>query len=299
MKTGIVGAGALGSLFSYRLLKAGYEPVILEKDPSTASRLSKKLIFEGSDGSRDEVQLSHVGTDPSVLRECRYILLLVKSYATEGAMKDIAPFLSEKNIMVTLQNGLGNREIISQFTEDRKILVGTTTTGATKVSPDTVRFGGSGKIVLGGADGQAADELLGILQKAGFDTEKSTNPDRAVWEKAIINAAINPLGALLKVPNGRLVEKRETLACMEDIITEAVAVAQKTGLDINADTMISRTIEVCHSTAPNLCSMLQDVSRGQKTEIDAINGKIATLADMLKIDAPVNRTITRLIKSLE
>jgi len=299
MKTGIVGAGALGSLFSYKLLKAGHEPVVLEKDPLTAASLRKRLIYEGSDGSRDEIQLPHVHTEPSALGECRYILLLVKSYATETAMKSIAPFLSEKNIIATLQNGLGNREIISQYTEDRKILIGTTTTGATKVSPDTVRFGGSGKIVLGGTDGHAADELIEIFKKAGFDTEKSSNPDRAVWEKAIINAAINPLGALLGVPNGRLVEKEETLACMKEIITEAVTVARKTGLEIDTDSMISRTVEVCHSTAGNLCSMLQDVSGGRKTEIDAINGRIASLADTLKINAPVNRTITRLIKGLE
>ncbi len=299
MKTGIAGAGALGSLFAYKLYQSGIHPVIYEKNENTASALVNGLFFEDSDGIKNKINIKEISSSPSILKNCDTIFLFIKSYATEDVMKSISPLISPDTIIVTLQNGLGNFDIISRYIPVKNILYGTTTTGATKTSPDTVRFGGAGTITLGGEDKSRLQGVTDILLKADFSVTQTDEPERTVWEKAVINAAINPLGALLKVSNGKLEENNETREIMKNIIDEAVRTAGAYGINLDKNVMIETTMTVCKNTYNNLCSMLQDINEQRKTEINSINGKIADFGERKGLQLPVNRTITGLVKSLE
>ena len=143
-----------------------------------------------------------VADDPADCRGCRYALVLVKSWQTERAGRDLAECLAEDGLALTLQNGLGNREMLASRLGADRVLLGSTTTGATLLGPGLVKPGGEGKVSIEAhAD---LEPLCEALQSAGFKIEIVQDASSLVWKKLVINSAINPLTALLRVSNGQL-----------------------------------------------------------------------------------------------
>ena len=297
MKIGIVGAGAMGSLFAYYISKSGNEVVLFDTSKETVSQIEKGLtvIFE----DHTDTVILPVSNKAEILTDCRYIFIFVKSYATAAAMKNIRSVVTPETRLISLQNGLGNEETIKEMLPDNILLYGTTTMGAAKIGLATVKLGGRGETHVGGSSEEDVTEAIEMLSSAGFKTTRSTSPDRAVWSKAIINAAINPLGALLGVPNGVLSKNEHSLVLMRAIVAEAVNVAAALGIIFDVEEMQQATVKVCNKTAINECSMLQDVKNRRRTEIESITGEIIDRAKKYKVRTPANVTAYHLMKALE
>jgi 2-dehydropantoate 2-reductase len=176
---------------------------------------------------------------------------------------------------------------------------GTTTIGGYKEGPSTVVLGGMGEIVIGGSDEIALDLVNSVLRTAGLDVHITPTPGEAVWKKAVINAGINPLGALTGLENGKLLENEHLSALQESLIRECAAVAMTEGISLDPDDMIAAAREVCERTAANRCSMLQDLDARRKTEIDSINGHIIRAGLRNGVRAPYNEAVYRLVKARE
>ncbi len=297
MKTGIVGAGAVGSIFAYFFDRAKIECVFYEKDSETVRQLKKGLNVSVND--KTESISIDINDTPDILKGCGIVFLFVKSYSTESAIKDIKDKIDKNCIVVTLQNGIGNRDIISEHIPEERIVCGSTTIGATKTDSNSVKLGGMGNFIIGGKNSVAVKQVEAILKKAGFDVEITDNPDAAIWKKTIINAGINPLGALLRIPNGMIINNEYTLKLQQLLVLEAVNVANAMGIKLDADEMTELTRSVCEKTFQNLCSMLQDIKAGRRTEIDNINGIIVEYGRRNSIDAAFNEAVYRLIKARE
>lgn len=298
MIIGIVGAGAMGSLFSGFFDSGGIEFVVYEKDRATVDALGLGLRVRRVTGPEQKVPV-HACSDPSILQKCGIIFIFVKSHATTEAARDIAPHLAEGAVLVSLQNGLGNREILERELPGARLVYGTTTIGGYRDGPSTVVLGGMGEIVIGSADEKALDLVRGVLVSAGLDVHITPAPGEAVWKKAVINAGINPLGALMGLENGRLLESEHLSALQESIIRECVAVAMAEGISLDPDDMIAAARDVCGRTAANRCSMLQDLDARRKTEIDGINGHIIRTGLKNGVRAPYNEAVYRLVKARE
>ncbi|MCX8123895.1 MAG: 2-dehydropantoate 2-reductase [Spirochaetes bacterium] len=292
---GIVGAGAMGSLFAY-FLHHNNKIVILENNKEIVNALKKGLTVEID--SKQYQFIPEISDDPAILTVADIIFIFTKSFATSDAIQNIKPHIKPDAIIVTLQNGIGNVEIIASIIHN-PLVYGTTTIGATKVHPSLVRFGGKGSVIIGGDSSYHCSIVHSLLQEANLSVTIAPDPKRAIWEKAIINAAINPLGALLGLPNGHLIKSDYTLHIMYNIIAEAVAVATAHGINLDTDTMFETTVTVCRNTQNNFCSMLQDILAKRKTEIDSINGALILIAKQYTIDTPYNVTMFRLIKYKE
>lgn len=154
-------------------------------------------------------------------------------------------------------------------------------------------------MVIGGPNAGAVESVRALLESANVPVETHDRPDEVVWRKAVINAAINPLGALLDVPNGRLLELPDALIVQESVIKECVPVAAAKGIALDAVEMMEATREVCRKTAANLCSMLQDLRAGRRTEIDSINGAFARFGREAGVAAPYNELLARLVRAKE
>lgn len=296
-KTGIIGAGAMGSIFAYFFSKAGIPTVLYEKIPSVVEKMSSGLnVVVGGSTERIAVEVS---ADPSVLRPCDIVFLFVKSHSTRDAAREVKAHLSPTSLVVTLQNGIGNMEALLEFFPEDRVVYGSTFIGANKVDERTVAYGGSVDIAFGGKDRKSCERVLDIFRRAGLSARIDPSPDVVVWKKAIINAAINPLGALLDIPNARILEIEEAKLLQEALAGEAVAVARRRGLDIDLGEMVELTREVCLKTAANISSMLQDIRAGRKTEIDSINGVISRYGRELGVPTPVNDTICSLVRARE
>lgn len=300
MRIGVLGAGSLGSLVAGRLAASGTDVSILGRENDHLDRIrSHGIVVETPDGTElvGEVEAS---SDPSVVAGVDALLVCVKSYDTDQALSVVSPHLTPDVDVVTLQNGLGNAETIAEHVPERCIVAGTTTHGATRDGPGLVRHAGGGDTRIGryyAENDDAVDALAAELTRAGIDTDVVARVRDAVWEKVLVNAGINAATALARVPNGALADGPGARV-LREAVQEGVRVAEGDGRDV-PDDMVERALDVAERTATNRSSMRQDLESGGRTEIDALNGELVRRADHLGVRAPVNRTLTDLVKLAE
>ncbi|NLD37103.1 MAG: 2-dehydropantoate 2-reductase [Desulfatiglans sp.] len=294
----IVGPGAMGNLFAARLSNAGYHVTLLDHNPERADRINRQGIFiEGVSGEYS-VNVPVI-SDPAGIRP-DIIIIFVKSGKTKEAALSVRDITGKNTMITTLQNGLGNREMIEAITGNR-VIGGITSEGATSLGAGRVRHAGAGMTVLG--PGRATDErlenLVSALNMAGFRADSANNIDDLIWGKLIINAGINALTAITGLKNGQLPMYEGTLNIMKDAVEEAVRVSEALNITLPYSDPMEKVLEVCRNTSGNIASMLQDVLNKRATEIDFINGAIHREGIKAGIPAPVNLFLTRLVKTIE
>ncbi|MFZ5908429.1 MAG: ketopantoate reductase family protein [Chloroflexota bacterium] len=289
----ILGTGALATLFAARLGAAGHAVAMLGgwQDGLKALRENGARLVD-ADG-REQACPVFVTDNPVDCRGARFALVLVKAWQTERAAAQLADCLAEDGLALTLQNGLGNRETLGLSLGLPRVALGVTTTGATLLGPGLARAGGEGVISLEAHP--RLGRLEAILTGAGFEVQVVTDAESLLWGKLVINAAINPLTALLRVPNGELLQRPAAHELMRTLAQEAAAVALAQGVRLPFADAAQAAEDVARKTAANHSSMLQDVRRGAPTEIDAICGAITRAGERLGVPTPYNRACWRLI----
>jgi 2-dehydropantoate 2-reductase len=137
-----------------------------------------------------------------------------------------------------------------------------------------------------------------MLRVAGFSVDVVEDAQSLVWGKLVVNAAINPLTALLRVKNGELLENSSARTLMGELAREAASVAEALGVVLPFPGPECAAEEVVRRTAENTSSMLQDILRGAQTEVDVINGAIVHFGEKKNVPTPVNRVMWSLVKAL-
>lgn len=300
MKTVMMGAGAMGSLLGGLLTLSGEEVWLVDiwKEHIEAIR-SKGLSIE----DQGEIRTVRVNATEEMtsVGKADLVLFFVKTYHTAKAVSDSLALQKENTIFLSLQNGLGNEEVICQQIDRKKVLLGVTNHGATLLGPGRIRHAGRGKTSVGELDGRMTDRVAQIAQmfrKAGIETEVSASIHDLIWTKLFVNIGMNALTALTGFKNGQLLDYPETLGLMEALVSEAVEVAKRKGIRIEGNP-IEKVKTVAEATRENRSSMGQDFDYKRKTEIDAINGAVVREAERLGISVPYNQMITDLVKVIE
>jgi 2-dehydropantoate 2-reductase len=302
MKITIVGAGAMGSLFGGLLAESGNEVYLLDIWKEHVETINKKgLWIEGLSGDRF-IKIKAVTEPKEIGIASDLIIIFVKSYHTESAAKNISLLVGGNTTILTLQNGLGNFEILSNIFGSEKVITGTTSYGATMLGPGRVRHAGIGPTAIGELNGKITNrigKIAQLLTQAGIKTETSDNVMGLVWSKLLINVGINALGVLIRVKNGELVKGKYSLKLQRELVEEASEVAKKKGIKLIHQDMVKEIALICEKTSGNINSMLQDVLKKRRTEINFINGAIVREGRKLNLSTPVNQVITDLIKAVE
>ena len=301
MRIAVVGAGALGSVVGSLLHESGLDPVLIERDPEEVRLVREQgLWLEGVSGDRSIKP--RIVAEASEAGSIDLALVLVKSYDTAAAIPTLKLILSSDGLILTLQNGIGNYETLNEAAPGQ-VLLGTTTMGAMTLGPGRFRHTGFGQTHFGESDGSIRDRTRAVgavLEKMnGGPVHVVDNAVGCVWSKLIINAAINAPATLLRVRNGDLPASRGGKELIHEIVEECLTIVRAKGLSLIFDDPEATVITVCEGTSGNVNSMFQDIRAGRRTEIDFINGAIAREAEHLGILAPVNRTLSLLIKALE
>ncbi len=291
----IMGSGALASLFAARLAAQGVDVTLFGTWQAALEALERNGVRLVVGPASELVYRVRVAREPQAVRGVRWALVLVKAWQTERAARQLAACLAEDGVALTLQNGLGNDAILERFLGAERVAIGVTTIGATLLNPGQVRPGGEGIISV------QAHPRLGLLEavlrRAGFGVERVEDVQSLVWGKLVINAAINPLTALLEVPNGELLRRPTARAMMGRLAVETAAVAAAQGICLPFPDPIEVAERVALQTAANLSSMLQDVRRGAPTEIDAICGAVVRLGERYGVPTPVNEVCWHLVRA--
>jgi len=300
MKTVIMGAGAMGSLFGGLLALSGKEVWLVDiREDHIQAMVSTGLTVE--EEGKSQIIPVHATMEVASIGKADLVLFFVKAYHTEKAVSDALVLQKEDTVFLTLQNGLGNEETICKQVDSRKVILGVTNHGATFLGPGRIRHAGWGKTYIGELDGKVTarvTQLVQVFTGAGIEAEVSTNIHQLVWNKLFVNVGLNGLAALTGLKNGQVLDHPETLRVLETLVSEAVTVARRKGVPIEGDPL-EKVKTVLKITRENRCSMGQDFDNRRKTEIDAINGAVVREAERLGIAVPYNQMITDLVKAIE
>jgi 2-dehydropantoate 2-reductase len=289
----ILGTGALATLFAARLAAAGVSITMLGTWPEGLAALRENGVRMDGD---DRVFYVHATDDPAECKGIRFALVLVKAWQTERAAHQLSGCLAKNGVALTLQNGLGNDTVLAKALGLPRIARGVTTLGATLLAPGLVCLGGDGTVSM--EIHPQLSPLGDIIHRAGFVVNTVSDLQSLVWGKLAVSAAINPLTALLRIKNGELLELPSARALMGELARETAAVAKTLGVSLPFPDPQLAAEEVAQRTAENQSSMLQDVLRSARTEIDAINGAVVRLAEENNLKVPVNRTVWSLVKAI-
>jgi 2-dehydropantoate 2-reductase len=292
----IVGTGALATLFAARLSGAGHSISMLGSWKAGLDALRQEGVrFVDSNGDEHQFNVRAVD-DPRDCRGTKHALVLVKAWQTEHIAEQLKECLAEDGLAVTLQNGLGNREALERSLGVKRVALGATTAGATLLGPGQVREGGEGVISI--ERHPALGPIEDALRSANFNVNIVDDAQSLIWGKLVINAAINPLTAILRVPNGKLLELHPAREMMKALAIETAQVAQAEKIPLPFPDPVFAAEEVARKTAANHSSMLQDVLRGAPTEIDAICGAVVKIGEKQEIGTPLNWACWKLVKAL-
>lgn len=302
MRVLILGAGALGSLFGARLHSAGIPVILYSRNTEHVRAMQQSGLRVHELDGRTHTLYPEACVDVSAVPWTpQLVLTLIKSRDTEDAVRAVLPCCSGETLFLTLQNGMGNAGLLQELVGTERVLAGTTAQGATLLRAGEVRHGGEGTSYVGRPDAQADEatkRTATLLDGAGLPCEATDEADRLIWKKLLVNVGINAITALARVPNGWIEAdpSARELAC--SAVREAREVARSTGFDF-AETVEREVLDVAERTSSNRSSMHQDVAAGRPTEIEAINGAVEDLARRRGLAAPVNWTLTRLIRLID
>ena len=293
MKFGIVGPGALGTFFAGKLGVKNDVILVGKRD----FPLSEVTIT----GRTDLTTKIDYTNDKSKLTNLDCIILCTKSYDTQKAIMEIRKHLNGDEYILSLQNGLKNEQVISKYVDKKRIIGGITGHGITFLDLGKVHHAGKGKTIIGsfyGENGVMENNIASSFKDSNIEIEITDNIYGHIWKKVIINSGINLLTALTGLKNGKLLENEYLHELMVNICAEGKEVANHE-VELPENDPIKETEHTARLTSDNKSSMLQDIEKERKTEIDCITEAIIEKGEQLGIKTPYNKTIYSLIKGKE
>ena len=299
MKIAIVGAGAMGCLYGAKLSTTGNEVWLLDVAEENVKAIVENGVAVEDNGDWTVYRNLNATMSPEDVGPAEMAIICVKSNYTKEAIVGNRDVFGRGSVALTLQNGLGNVEAISEVIGSENVIAGTTGHGATVLGCGQVRHAGRGKTSIGELDGRMTGrlrEIEHVLEEAGFETECSINVMGILWDKLLVNVGINALTAICRVENGRIAESEDLAGLLEAAVREGEEVARAKGIVLNVDDAVVHAKEACRATAMNKSSMLQDILNGRRTEIEMINGAVEREGKGVGIKTPVNMVLTRLVR---
>lgn len=294
MRIGIVGAGALGTLFGHRLARAN-DVVLLDRKADVVAAINRDgLCVDG------EPRPAHATGEARDLFGVQMLLVFVRATDTLRALRPFATQLNPATPIVSLQNGLGNEEAIkASLGSTISLIVGATTESAQTLGPGTAQRVGEGTSVLGaaGAPPEMVNRVVRVLSDAGFAASAAYDIRPHLWGKLIANAAINPVAALLGRPNGVVLSDPHAGEIARSLAQEAATVANAMRIPLPFSDPWSYVRSIVEQTAELDNSMLYDLRAGASTEVDFINGAVVAAGRRAAVPTPYNETLTSLVKA--
>ena len=300
MRIAVVGAGAMGSVFGGLLTAGGCDVWLVDSWQAHVDALSRDGLRIEVGGSQRFVPVKAT-TDPAQVGPVDLVLVQVKSTDTAPATRAARPLIGDETIFLTLQNGLGNREVIAAIAGEERALAGVTYDSAVMVGPGHVRHTNISRTYVGELDGRTSprvERIAATFSAAGIPTSVSDSLLDLQWGKLLVNAAANAAGAITGCTAGELVRHASSRDLTRLVAEETAAVARAVGAHPPDDpaTKVHQALAAAGDSKP---SMLQDVERGRWTEIDSINGAVVREGERVGVSTPYNRALTLLVRAIE
>lgn len=304
----VMGAGAVGCYFGGMLSRAGAKVTLIGR-PAHAEAIARDGLFMDSIHFQERVAVA-AATEPEAARGAELVLFCVKTRDTETAARALAPHVEPGAIVVSLQNGVDNVERM-RGAAGIEALPAVVYVAAAMTAPGRVKHAGRGDLVIGGArrhenapPRRAAQEaeierVAECFARAGVPCRVSENIEGEIWTKLIMNCAGNAVTVLGRSSYGQAARNEHSRQAMAATASEAIAVARAAGVKLPPVDLVAAALKLAQDLGPATSSTAQDIGRGKRTEIDALNGYIARRGAQLGVPTPVNHTLFALVKLLE
>lgn len=293
MKIAVMGAGAVGCYYGAMLARAGHSVVLIGRPAFVDAVKHEGLLLESKHFTgRVPVQAD---SSPAAVKDADLVLFCVKSGDTESAGAAIAPHLSPRAAVLSMQNGVDNAARLSSVIGRNAIPV-VVYVATEMAGPGHVLHHGRGDLLIGPSDSSAA--IASMMTAAGLPSEVSDRVFDALWTKLIINCAYNGLSAIAQLPYGELIRQSHVVDTMRSIYDECIAVARADGITL-PDNLWQSLQDISVNMARQRSSTAQDLARGKKSEMEHLNGYVVRRGKELGVAAPVNRTLLCAVQLLE
>jgi 2-dehydropantoate 2-reductase len=305
MSIAIMGAGAIGSVIGGMLARQGHRVTLVGRKSHMDAISQSGLHISGIWGEHTVLNLNAVTSPPHKYMDI--VFLTVKSFDTAAAARDVLSMIGADTMVVSMQNGLGNVETLAGIAGRDRTIGAVAIFGAIIPEPGRVEVTViASETLVGEMDGPPTprvEAIAGMLDNAGIPTKTSVNIMRDIWHKALYNIALNPLSALLEVPYGDIADNPDTRWLIKKMVSEAFKVAGACGVDLGLESPEEYLKILWDQKLPptreHRSSMLQDILRGKRTEIDFINGAVVRLGEEYGIGTPNNTALVRIVKAKE
>jgi 2-dehydropantoate 2-reductase len=309
MKILIMGAGSIGSVFGGFLAEGGHNVTLVGR-PAHMSAIERDGLRIGG------IWGDHHVTDLRTVTSCEQldgdtfemVILSVKTYDTKQAIGEAAHLVAPDGLAVSFQNGLGNAEIMADAVGVERTLGGMVIFGAHVDEPGRVTvtvYATEVKVgsPTGVVDPERVDKIAALINSSGIPTLGTDEIEKHIWAKVLYNCALNPLSAILNATYGELADEPGTRRIMDIVVEEAFAVAHARGVELMWDKP-EEFLQLFYdnlvpATAGHYASMLDDIKRGKRTEIEALNGAIVGYGKELNVECPVNEVLSGFVRVLE
>ena len=311
MRVAVLGVGSIGGVILGALSDTDTDLVAVSRGQSASNLEMIGLILHTPEGTiemippdRFSVIDSQSGPIPEHIRNtCDIAIICGKAPSTSVLAQIAEEILTPIGLAISLQNGLGHSEILAHRLGRQRTLGGAITHGAWKDAESGVHWVGRGNIQMGSLDEgeipELAKELLQVFEYSNLNPIWSENVQNIVWNKLLLNVAINPVCAIAGVRNGALIEVPELWQQAMSAMLEAAAIARASGVNLEDLDLEEHLRKVVEATSENRCSMLQDLMAGRATEIDSLCGAIVDRGESFGIPTPVNQSLYALVKGVE
>lgn len=300
MKICVIGAGALGGTFGARLSMAGHEVSLVDAWSAHVEAINEHgLRIDGIPGAH-RVRL-HASTSVDGLSGQDLALVATDANATAAGAAAAARVLSDRGVALTVQNGIGNIERLVAAIGAERVLGGSTMASFRTDGPGSINQTHAGPTTIGELDGSDSERLRAVaaaIGGAGMEVRISSDIMAVIWEKFLLNLAINPICAVTFLRLGEFARLEATDRFQDHILDEAFAVIRAKGLKLDLDGL-RRKIKAHSRAKYSKPSMLQHMERGRRTEVDALNGALVREAEALGLSAPYNDALVALVKGCE
>lgn len=304
MNVAILGAGAMGSVIGALLGRAGHNVTLIDVWREAVEAINRDgLRIQNKAGETNVSRVRAVVEPEDVADPVDLLLVFVKCYHTVEAIRSVLPILGPHSMVLTLQNGWGNGPRIAEVVGEKRVLLGVCYHSATVLGPGLVRHGGVGKTMIGEINGESTARLKAVADlfaTSGIEVVASNQVMVEVWSKLALNCVTLATSAVPRITADRLLETAAMRDLCRGLLREVVAVANAQGIPLDFEERWTAITSLCAKLAPETKgSMLQDVERHRRTEINVINGAIVDAGKRLKISTPLNQAMFDLVKAVE
>jgi len=303
MKVCVLGSGAMGSSIGGLLADAGSEVYLIDTWAEHVNAMNSQGL-KVRVGSSDRTVKVRAATDCRGIGQADLIIVLVKSYHTKEAIEYANPIIGDKTVIMSLQNGLGNEEIIEEVVGKEHVVGGRTFAGGSVLAPGYVIANTTGKqTYIGELDGTTTERVIRIakeFKRAGLLITVSSNIVGIMWDKLLVNVATGALCGITKLPYGGLYKMPELMDCALEAVSEGIAVAKASGVKLSTKDPREAWFKASEGLPEDFKpSLSQSLEKGLRTEIDFINGAVVRYGEKCKVPTPVNKTLVASIKGIE